>query len=83
MTNKEKIKQLANKIGFESKMFADEFKFSNKEDLRYYLWLHELNKWVFDKTYFDCTFNHNVYNNELSLINCITFLIDNGTLKTK
>lgn len=46
--NEQKIKviKLAKKIGFVSKIFADEFKHSNKESLRYYLWLCELMKWA-------------------------------------
>lgn len=46
MTNKEQLKQLARDIKFESVMFADEFKHSKKEELRYTLWLSELQLWI-------------------------------------
>lgn len=46
MTRKEELKKLARDIKFESKMFADEFGHSNKEPLRYYLWMCELAKWL-------------------------------------
>lgn len=59
MTNKEQLKQLARDIKFESVIFADEFKFSKKEDLRYYLWLCELNKWLGD--------NFGIYSTEINL----------------
>lgn len=78
MTNKEKIKQLANKIGFESKMFADEFKFSSKEDLRYYLWLHELNRFIYNTTGESIILNNSISNNETVLINYIEILFDSA-----
>ena len=46
---KKKIKELANKLGFKSNMFADEFKHSHRESLRYYLWICELQKWLIEK----------------------------------
>lgn len=43
---KSKIKKLAKNVKFVSVMFADEFGFSNREPLRYYLWKCELIKWI-------------------------------------
>jgi hypothetical protein len=40
---------LARDIGFESKMFALEFKNNTKEPLRYYLWMRELELWLTGK----------------------------------
>ena len=38
--------ELANKAGFKSAMFTDtDWKHSNKEDLRWYLWVCELRRW--------------------------------------
>ena len=45
---KEEVKRMANRLKFQSVMFADEFGHSNKEDLRYQLWLIELIKWLCD-----------------------------------
>ena len=44
---KEQLILKANKLGFVSKFFNDKpYKYSNKEDLRYYLWLSELSLWL-------------------------------------
>lgn len=45
---KSEVKRLAAKLKFQSVMFADEFEFSNREDLRYQLWMVELTKWLMD-----------------------------------
>ena len=50
-TNKELLKKMAREINFQSALFADEFKFSNKEDLRFYLWMCELNRFLIKKGY--------------------------------
>lgn len=42
----QKLVDLANKAGFKSAMFTDtEWKHSEKEDLRWYLWVCELRRW--------------------------------------
>lgn len=47
---KEQIIQKAKQLGFVSKFFNDKpYKYSGKEDLRYYLWLCELSQWLQDK----------------------------------
>ena len=44
---KEQLILKANKLGFISKFFSSvPYKYSNKEDLRYYLWLCELSQWL-------------------------------------
>lgn len=44
---KDQIIQKAKQLGFVSKFFNDKpYKYSNKEDLRYYLWLSELSLWL-------------------------------------
>jgi len=46
---KEQLIQKANKLGFVSKFFNDKpYKYSSNEDLRYYLYLCELQKWLRD-----------------------------------
>ena len=42
-------KALAREIKFESVMFADEFKHSTREPLRFILWLWELTLWLNEK----------------------------------
>lgn len=49
---KEKLKKLASAAGFQSVIFADEFKYSNREPLRYKLWMFELHQWLKDN-YFE------------------------------
>lgn len=83
LKQKEQLKKLTREIGFESLMFADEFGYSKKEDLRYYLWMHELNKWINNETGLDCVLSHSIAYNQLILINYISLLIHNGKLKTK
>ena len=48
LKDKASLKQLASKLGFQSVMFADEFQYSNREDLRYLLWMVELTKWIYE-----------------------------------
>lgn len=44
---KQELILLATKKGFTSKMFSDtEWKHSDREDIRYYLWLRELLAWL-------------------------------------
>lgn len=81
--SKDKLIQLARKIQFESVMFAEEFKHSKKEDLRYYLWQHELNLFIIKQTKIPFVLDTDVKSNERRLINAITFMIENGMLKTK
>ena len=50
LKQKEHLKELASDIGFESVMFANEFVNSNREELRYKLWLWELTLWL-NKTF--------------------------------
>lgn len=46
---KQELILLATKKGFTSKMFSDtEWKHSDREDIRYYLWMCELYKWIAD-----------------------------------
>ena len=46
---KQELILLATKKGFTSKMFSDtEWKHSDREDIRYYLWMCELYKWLSD-----------------------------------
>lgn len=46
---KQEIIQKAKQLGFISKFFNDKpYKYSNNEDLRYYLWLCELSLWLRD-----------------------------------
>lgn len=85
MTNKEQLKQLARDIKFESVMFADEFKYSKKEDLRYFLWMCELFLWLKNN---DCT--GDVYNvvmdtelTEQHLIHIIKYNQDRNKLPKK
>jgi hypothetical protein len=40
--------QLSKDIEFESKIFPLEFKFNSKEPLRFYLWMCEMVKWLYD-----------------------------------
>ena len=42
------LKALAREIKFESVMFADVFGYSTREPLRYYLWMRELELWLFN-----------------------------------
>ena len=49
LKTKEEVKRLANKLGFQSILFADEFGHSSKEDLRYLLWMIELIQWLANK----------------------------------
>lgn len=65
--NKQIIIKLANNINFQSKLFAIEFKNSNKENLRYYLWLRELELFLSDK--FGNNLNFNKQELEQKLIN--------------
>lgn len=64
--NKKLLLRLAKDIGFESVMFPVEFKFSSREPLRYYLWMFELHKWLFDVKLDDISehthINHFKYN---------------------
>lgn len=47
MSNKETLIKLAQDKGFKSQIFTDtEWLYSSKEDLRYYLWMCELYKWL-------------------------------------
>lgn len=40
---------LAKKIGFDSKFFSDQpWKFSEREPMRYQLWMEELKQWIMD-----------------------------------
>lgn len=45
---KEYLKKIAKTSGFQSVIFADEFKYSNREPLRYQLWMFELHQWLKD-----------------------------------
>ena len=47
LEQKEVLKRLARDIKFQSVMFSDEFGYSNREPLRYYLWLRELELWLY------------------------------------
>ena len=57
MSNKETLIKLAQDKGFKSQIFTDtEWLYSSKEDLRYYLWMCELELWTdivmnFDRDY--------------------------------
>lgn len=54
MNNKEKIIQLAKEKGFKSKFFHEEpFKYSENEELRWYLYLFEISFWATTKIYPD------------------------------
>lgn len=64
--NKKLLLRLAKDIGFESVMFPVEFKFNSRESMRYYLWMFELHKWLFDVKLDDISehshINHFKYN---------------------
>lgn len=65
ITNKQNIIKLANNINFQSKLFAIEFKNSNKENIRYYLWLRELELFLYDNFGLDDKFGNNLnFNNQ-------------------
>ena len=62
MSNKETLIKLAQDKGFKSQIFTDtEWLYSSKEDLRYYLWMCELYKWLAD----NYTIGLNLNNSEM------------------
>lgn len=63
---------LANEIKFESIMFPKPFDFSGREDLRYYLWMRELELWLGDKYEDECYF----YNTTMIISGLEFLLID-------
>ena len=79
------LKALAREIKFESVMFADVFGYSTREPLRYYLWMCELNKWLYDTIGFTCIDNlsYDYEHLESMLINNIKELQDINKLPKK
>ncbi len=56
---KQELILLATKKGFTSKMFSDtEWKHSDREDIRYYLWMCELYKWIDENSNIGLTLNN-------------------------
>ncbi len=82
---KKSLIQLVREIGFQSVMFAEMFGYSNREPLRYYLWLCELNKWLYDTIGFSCVDNlsYDYQHLESMLINNIKALQDMNKLPKK
>jgi hypothetical protein len=82
LKQKETLKTLARDIKFQSVMFSDEFGYSNRESLRYYLWMCELNLWLFTTLNFSCI-GDDSYNDvklQTILIHSIILLQENNKL---
>jgi hypothetical protein len=69
LERKKVMVQLSKDIGFESRMFSIEFKHNTKEDLRYYLWMRELELWLANKYPTYCKYDNTVTDQfELELV---------------
>jgi hypothetical protein len=81
MSPKETLIKLSNDIKFESVMFPKVFQYSNREPLRYYLWMIELTKWLYEiYNYHNFVITTNIKSEEFErlLIHGIEFLIKNN-----
>ena len=74
---KKVLLELAHNIKFESKLFHKEFQFSNREPLRYYLWLRELELWLVEKYKLQWETVFDVVLLETKLGNIMSLLISN------
>ena len=82
LERKNKLIQLSKDIKFESKMFPLEFKHNSKEELRYYLWMCELMKWLMENYFVDGeSVNINPDSLEYDITEVIEYIINLNLIK--